>query len=124
MCTQNPENKMQIAYRRSLNIFCPTVHNMKDNEDSNTSPFVPSKQDNILFASTALNIKLVAFLLSGNIPNSTRTKLFWELVKSDSGISADFVDDINQIIISSLKTAMLKPKPIIVKQYSSISKPL
>ena len=123
-CTQNPENKMQIAYRRSLNIFCPTVHNMKDNEDSNTSHFVPSKQDNILFASTALNIKLVAFLLSGNIPNSTRTKLFWELVKSDSGISADFVDDINQIIISSLKTAMLKPKPIIVKQYSSISKPL
>ena len=83
-----------------------------------------NNQDNILYASTALNVKLVAFLLSGNIPNSTRTKLFWELVKSDSGISADFVDDVNQIILSSLKAAMLKPKPLIVKQYSSRSNPL
>ena len=122
-CTQSPETKMQTAYRRSLNIFCPTIHNLKHYEDQ-TSSSVINNQDNILYASTALNVKLVAFLLSGNIPNSTRTKLFWQLVKSDSGISADFVDDVNQIILSSLKAAMLKPKPLIVKQYSSRSKPL
>ena len=123
-CTQNPEPKMQIAYRRSLNISCPTIHNMNDNENATAHHTVTNNQDNIQYTSTALNIKLVAFLLSGHIPHTTRTKLFWELVKPESGISADFVDDINQIIISALKTAMLKPKPIIVKQYSSRSKPL
>ena len=123
-CTQNPEPKMQIAYRRSLNISCPTHHNMKGNEMATAHHTLTNNPDNIQYTSTALNIKLVAFLLSGNIPHSTRTKLFWELVKPDNGISADFVDDINQIIISALKVAMLKPKPIIVKQYSSRSKPL
>ena len=28
-CVQNPEGKMKIAYRRSLNIFCPTTNNTK-----------------------------------------------------------------------------------------------
>ena len=80
---------------------------------------IESHDENPLYSSAALNVQLVAFLLAGNIHHHTRVKLFRELANPDSGISADFIDDINQIITSSLKTVMKKPKPIIVKQYSS-----
>ena len=116
-CTQNPETKMKIAYRRSLNIFCPSTNNIKRKTGQDMSEII-NNDDNSTYPSAALNIQLVAFLLAGNIHHKTRVKLFRELANPDSGISADFVDDINQIITSSLKTAMKKPKPIIVKQYS------
>ena len=116
-CTQNPEGKMKLAYRRSLNIFCPSTNNIKKKTGQDMSEMI-NNDDNATYSSAALNIQLVAFLLAGNIDHTTRAKLFRELANPESGISADFVDDINQIITSSLKTAMKKPKPIIVKQYS------
>ena len=117
-CTQNPEGKMKIAYRRSLNIFCPSTNNIKKRTGQDMTEIIVNHDDNSPYSSAALNVQLVAFLLAGNIQHKTRVKLFRELANLDSGISADFVDDINLIITSSLKTAMKKPKPIIVKQYS------
>jgi len=117
-CTQNPVGKMNLAYKRSLNIICPTTDNGKNNGSLNFSPAAFNYQDNILNSSAALNVQLASFLLAGNIRHEIRVQLFRELTKPNSGISSDFIDDISQIITSSLKAAMLKPKPIIIKQHS------
>ena len=118
-CTQNPEGKMKIAYKRSLNIVCPTTNNIKDKGVQKNNQATVSINDNVICSSTSLNVQLVAFLLAGNIRHQIRVKLFRELVKSDSEVSSDFVDDISQIITSCLKAALKKPKPIIARQNSA-----
>lgn len=118
LCTQNPEGQMNIAYKRSLNIICPTANNDKNKGSLNNSSAALNDPGNILHSSSALNVQLASFLLAGNIRHETRVQLFRELTKPTSGISSDFIDDISQIITSSLKVAMLKPKPIIIKQHS------
>ena len=118
-CTQNPEGKMKIAYRRSLNIICPTTDNIKNDGDSYVLSGVNLNQDAATYSSAALNVQLASFLLAGDIQHDIRVQLFRELAKPDSGIASDFVDDISQIITSSLKKAMRKPRPIAIKQKST-----
>jgi len=124
-CMQNPEGKMKIAYKRSLNIVCPTANTTTGNavktpKKIETPPLhSPSPNgENNACSSSALNVQLVAFLLAGNIRHDIRVKLFRELANPESDISSDFVDDLNQIIRSCLKIAMKKPKPFVIKQFS------
>ena len=126
-CMQDPEGKMKMAYKRSLNIVCPTanittatcnaVETPKVKERCPATPPSANSENNAC-SSSALNVQLVAFLLAGNIRHEIRVKLFRELAKLESDISSDFVDDINQIIRSCLKIAMKKPKPFVIKQFS------
>ena len=117
-CTQNPEGKMKIAYKRSLNIVCPTTNNTKNKGAVNYPNSLSKDTEHYLYSSVALHVQLVAFLLAGNIRHGIRVKLFRELAKSDNGISSDFVDDVSQIITSCLKLALQKPKPYVIKEYS------
>ena len=118
-CTENPEGKMKIAYRRSLNIICPTTDHIKNDDDSYVLSGANLNQDVATYSSAALNVQLASFLLAGDIQHDIRVQLFRELAKPDSGIASDFVDDISQIIRSSLKKIMRKPRPIAIKQKST-----
>ena len=74
-CTQNPEGKMKTAYKRSLNIICPTTNNTKNKGNSNNFPTTSNNYNNVIYSSSALNVQLAAFLLAGNIPHEIRVKL-------------------------------------------------
>jgi len=92
LCTRDV-SKVIHAYRKSLDIICPT----RGQEE-------------------ALNTSIVTFLLVGNLHHPVRVKLFDELAK-DPTLNATFLDDIANLILDKLKAELRKPRRHIFKSH-------